>query len=292
MKTKAYEREQILGNIVASIILAVIILAAYFMFSANPREILQGVQERREAAMWNAELSEVIDEGDAEAAITMANNSVYELSEENAQTIQMWKEMITQEEELIADMLEEVRNIYLAGGMEEAEEKLISLCVAYPDSAYVKAYAELLASVEKTLSAEDMYDWKYGGKPGYGTYKDYRGNEITGFCFRSHYTSNGEYGYFDTKSYTQISVEADCIAMGSETLPITITDMNTGNSHTIYCPKGSVHGCMEITGGDIQISTPDDSKYAYGSAVIQIKVTKELTETDFETIDVRFQKGE
>lgn len=288
MRTKNDERELVFGNMVAGIILAAVIFGGYVLFTANPREILYQMQEKREMAAWNKEVADLIDNGDAEAAMNMADNSAYELTKDNAAVIQMWKESAEQEEQLIADMLGEIRDTYLNGEQEQAENQLISLCSTYPDSAYVKAYMELLGSVEKTLAEMDMYDWKYGGKPGYGTYKDYRGNAITGFCFRSNYLSNGEYGYFDTKSYTKLSIEADCIAMGSDILPITITDMNTGKAYTIHCPKGSVRETIEITGGDIQISTPDDSIYAYGSAVLCITLTKELTEADFAAVDARF----
>lgn len=288
MRTKNDERKLIFGNMVAGIILAAVILGGYVLFTANPKELLYQMQEKRETAAWNKEVADLIDNGDAEEAMNMADHSAYELTEENAAVIQMWKIAAKQEEQLIADMLGEIRDAYLNGEKEQAENQLISLCSTYPDSTYVKAYMELLNSVEKTLAEKDMYDWKYGGKPGYGTYKDYRGNAITGFCFRSNYLSNGEHGYFDTKSYTKLSIEADCIAMGSDTLPITITDMNTGKASTIHCPKGSIAETIEITGGDIQISTPDDSIYAYGSAVLRLTVTKELTEADFAAVDARF----
>lgn len=288
MKSKDYERRSVVGNMGIGIVLVVVIFVGYVVFTANPKEMLQQMQEKREVAAWNTEVASLISNGEMEAAMNMATGSVYELTEENAEAIEAWKTLVAQKEADIANALGQVRDTYLAGDKESAVQKLYSLSSSYPDSAYVKAYMELVSSVEKKIEEADMYDWKYGGKPGYGTYKDFRGNAITGFCFSSYYTSNGEYGYFDTKSYTQVTITADCIAIGSETLPIIITDTNTGEEYTIYCPKGSVSETLEITGGDIQISTLDDSADSYGSAVINITVSKELTEVDFEEVDVRF----
>jgi len=288
MKTKNYESESVLRNIVIGIILILAVFAGYTLFTANPGEMVRQMQENREAASWNKEVAELIDNGDMDEAVNMAQSSFYELTEENASAIQTWEEKAAQEEQFIANALGEIRDLYLESDKELATENLFSLGRTYPESAYVKAYMELLQSVEKILTEEDMYDWKYGGKPGYGTYKDYRGNAVTGFSFSSYYTSNGEYGCLDTTSYTQITIDAACIAMGSETLPITVTDMNTGKAYTVYCPKGSISETLETSGGNVQISTPDDSIYAYGSAVVVITVAKELTEADFASVDVRF----
>ena len=134
-----------------------------------------------------------------------------------------------------------------------------------------------------------MYVWKPNGKPQFGTYTNYNGQDHTGFLFCSSYITNGECGTFDTKTYRKVTIDAVANVISSETLPITVKDMNTGESQTIYCPKGgAVCETIDITGGDIQISTPDDSKYARGSAVLWIGATKELTENDFAAIDIRF----
>lgn len=292
MKTKEYERESVVGSIGIGVILVVVIFVGYVIFTANPGEVVRQTMEenaaQKEEAEWNKEIATLIREGDMDAAIALAESAVGELTVENSEVIQGYRKKAEEEAKLIAQALGEIRDTYLAGEKKLAESSLRTLSRSYPDSDYIKAYLELICSVEKVLTEEDMYDWKYGGKPGYGTYKDYRGNAITGFCFSSHYITNGEYGFFDTKSYSQVTVEATCITMGSETIPVTITDLKTDEKYVIDCPKGSICETVEITGGDIQISTPDDSNYSYGNVALVITLKKELTEADFAAIDARF----
>ena len=62
-----------------------------------------------------------------EEAVDMAATGIYELTQENAEAIRAWKELVVQKEKDIANELGQIRDSYLAGDKENAVKKLYSL---------------------------------------------------------------------------------------------------------------------------------------------------------------------
>ena len=143
MKSKRDEREYIKSNLIIGVVLFVAVFCTYVLFSANPKEMIVKAQEQKAQVAWNREVSALIRKGDMQTVNDMVMSSFYELTQENKEAVEKWRELLAKEEQSIGNELGKIRDMYLEGDKELAREQLISLCAAYPENNHAKAYLEL-----------------------------------------------------------------------------------------------------------------------------------------------------